>query len=50
MKTPSTVSLYCTRAAEPNFMPAQLIVPDDVRLYLSDSHKLFVYSMLGIHV
>ena len=57
IKTPSTpsnshyhVNLHCIRAAEPTFMPGGLVVPDEVRSCLSDSHRHFIYSMLGIYI
>ena len=56
-KTPSVpsnshyhVSLHCIRAAEPSFLPSELIIPEDVLEHLTDIHRGFLYASLGIHV
>ena len=55
MKTPSTpnnshyhLNLQCIRAAVPNFLPSELVVPEDVLPHLTDEHKGFVFGILGI--
>ena len=52
-KTPSNpsnyhVSLLCIGAAEPTFIPQQLVIPDDVRLYLTETHKQFPFRAFGV--
>jgi len=42
--------LHCIRAAEPTFSPGELVIPDDVRSSLSDTHRHFIYSRLGIYI
>ena len=44
------VNLHCIRAADPAFNPVALVIPDDVRTYLQDIHRGFLYATLGIHV
>ena len=48
-KIPSTlsnsnyhVSMHCIRAADPNFSAYELVIPDDVREYLSDVSSMLV--------
>ena len=42
--------LHCIRAAEPTFSPGELVIPDDVCSSLSDTHRHFIYSRLGIYI
>ena len=44
------VSLHCITAAEPSFLPSELIIPEDVLGHLTDIHRGFLYASLGIHV
>lgn len=44
------VSLQCIRSAEPTFSPVTLVIPDDVHSSLSEAHKQFINSALGICV
>ena len=56
-KTPSVpsnshyhVSMQCIRAAEPMFMPQQLVIPDDVREQLTDVHRGFLFASFGLKI
>ena len=40
------VSMQCIRAAEPMFMPQQLVVPEDVNKHLTEVHKGFLFASL----
>ena len=57
LKTPSVpsnshchVSMQCNRAAEPMFMPQELVVPDDVLEHLTDVHRGFLFASLGLKI
>ena len=57
VKTPSVLSnahyhitLSCIRAAEPSFLPSQLVIPPDVAVNLSNEHKQYISLSLGISV
>ena len=41
------VSMQCIRAAEPMFMPQEMVVPEDVYEHLTDVHKGFLFASLG---
>jgi len=56
-KTPSVasnshyhVSMQCIHAAEPMFMPQQMVVPKDVYEHLTDAHKGFLFASLGLKI
>ena len=56
-KTPSVpsnshyhVSMQCIRAAEPMFMPQQMVVPEDVYEHLTDVHKGFLFASFGLKI
>ena len=56
-KTPSVpsnshyhVNMQCIRAAEPMFMPQQLVVPDDAHEHLTNVKKGFLFASLGLKI
>ena len=56
-KTPSTpsishyhISIHCIRTAEPRFLPHELVIPDEVREHLTDVHKGFIFTSLGLRM
>ena len=44
------VTLPCIRAAEPSFVPGQLVIPPNVHVKLSPAHKEYLFFSLGINV
>ena len=57
VKTPSVpsnahyhVTMPCIRAAEPSFVPGQLVIPPNVHVKLSPAHKEYIFFSLGINI
>ena len=43
------VSMHCLRAADP-FSSHELVIPNEVCKYLSDTHRGFLYASLRLHI